>query len=149
MARKTKISSDSAVEGSMKKILAVIVGSVTLFAPLTVNAQDACSSSYIVLPDGKCMNMEYLAILSASRGVKAQMDAKYLRQLDANVTLELSETYRLTETKQERDSRYRGLANTSKLRDQTSVSNQEVEDILYPVHQRAMRRMSEAYIPKR
>jgi len=119
-----------------------------------VNAQtysNACdASSHVVLPSGKCIDLEYLQILGDSRATRQQIERVYQRQFNANVKLEtIYNQYPQfnDETKEEKDRRYKNLAETSIVRDEVAASNTKVEDVLFPLHVRAMATMRNTFAP--
>jgi len=101
---------------------------------------DECSSkqNFMVMPNGKCIVLNYLGILATSREVNTRVDNKYQQQFDANLELETNSYNLRTETKESRDRRLKNLAASAESKDKINKTAVEVEDILYPLHQRAM-----------
>ena len=126
------------------------IASTFLIPALPAIAGD-CSGyeNYIVMPNGKCMVLDYMNILAASREMKTQADTTLKKQFEANVILDMSDAYRLRETKEERDTRYKNLAKTSIKRDKVAGTAQQIEDKLYPIHKRALGLVRQGFAPNR
>ena len=92
----------------------------------------------MVMPNGKCIVLNYLGILATSREVNTRVNNKYQQQFDANLELETNSYNLRTETKESRDRRLKNLAASAESKDKINKTAVEVEDILYPLHQRAM-----------
>jgi len=122
-----------------------------LLFPLSATAQTSCNaSSYIVLPGGQCVDLTYLEFLGSSRATRQQVENIYERQFDANVRLNVAyDQYPqyISETEEERDSRYLDLLGTRNVRDDAVASNEQVETILYPLQVRTMSIMRDAFAP--
>ncbi|MDX2214135.1 MAG: hypothetical protein SFY66_12675 [Oculatellaceae cyanobacterium bins.114] len=126
----------------MKRLLLAI--SLTSFIlPSNAIAQEACGNSYMILPDGSCMNMSYLTLLGQARQGRTEANEAFRQQFEANVSLELNPFY--IETREERDARYQSLAETSLVRDEVNATANDIEGILFPVHTERMYRVREAY----
>ncbi len=108
---------------------------------------DGCSDkqNFMVMPNGKCIVLNYLGILAESRSLDARTNASYQEQFDANVTLEASTTYRQTETKESRDRRLNNLAASAKSRNNVNKTVQGIEDTLYPLHVKALGMVREGF----
>ncbi|MBD2111744.1 hypothetical protein [Leptolyngbya subtilissima] len=104
--------------------------------------------SYIILPDGSCLDLDYTSILGASRRDVSQSTAAYEEVLDANVTIET--IYILypqldNETEAEYKRRIDTLISYRQDRDDAVRSNQSVEDTLYPIHVYSMDRVGRSF----
>lgn len=116
--------------------------------PALAQSTDACGFSYVILPDGNCMNMTYTSILGASRRNVSQANAVYQELFNANLELEIIYSqYPLldNETEKERDARIRNLAVTGLARDEVVTQGQSIEDRLHPLHVQAMYIIGEAF----
>lgn len=137
----------------LKTVGTLSVALLAFVIPVPVAAQsysNACdSSSYVVLPGGQCIDLAYLELLGDSRASRQQIERLYQQQFDANVELETiySQYPQLNdETEEEREERYRSLAETSLIRDDAVASNEEVESSLLPIHVRTMATMRDAFV---
>ena len=137
-------------EHMLKKLLSPILLAATFAIALPARAQvsNACGMSYMILPDGSCLDLEYTSILGSSRRDVTQATAAYERVLDANVTIET--IYILypqldDETEAEYERRIDTLLLFRENRDVAVQSGQTVEDTLYPVHVYTMYRVGEAF----
>jgi hypothetical protein len=133
-------------------MLSTVMVSVNLISlPATAQTYfDACpTTSYIVLPGGQCVGLEYLGILGESRANRAQAEQTYEELFDLNVDIEVFHNqypqYN-TETEEERDARITHLAETGMMRDEVVASSEAVEDILYPVHRQTVEIMWGAFV---
>jgi hypothetical protein len=131
-------------------IIALSSGLMGTLAISSANAQmaDSCGASFMILPDGNCLSLDYLPVLAGSRANLAEANDIYQRQYNANLQLEiLYNRYPayVSETEAERDARYESLAETSIFRDEVADSNQRIEDDLYPLHLQAMHLVGEAF----
>lgn len=131
-------------------ILSLVTGLAGSLIVCPVQAQTAneCGTSYMILPDGRCLNLGYMPVLGGSRANLAEANDIYQRQYNANLQLEiLYNQYPgyVSETEEERDDRYESLAETSIFRDEVDASNQRIEDDLYPLHVQAMYIVGESF----
>lgn len=123
------------------KILFLSLISASYLATISpAYAQETCGNSYIVLPDGTCLNMTYLTVLSNARRNNASINQLYQDQFDLNVQLEVNPYY--VETEEERDERYRSLAETSLVKEDINRSTQDLEATLFPIHTQALEAIS-------
>ena len=129
-------------------ILAAVISLASAIVPGVATAKDVCGYSYIVLPDGRCLTLNYMTVLGESRSNQAEVDNLYQEQFDANLALEMNTRYRLTETKGERDARIKELAKTKRVRDDVASDAQHIEDTLYPLHHQAMRIVNHVLTPR-
>ena len=90
----------------------------------------------MVMPNGRCLALDYLNILGETRTIGDRVNTQYQSQLEANVELNINEYNRRTETKEERDGRLKTLANSANNRNVVNAWEQRIEDILYPLHLR-------------
>lgn len=109
--------------------------------PAPAHAHQDCGVSFMILPNGECLELTYLGILGRGRSNMAQVEQIYRRQFNANVALEViysryPETDR--ETAEERQARYESLAETSLIRDDVAESTQTIEAMLYPLQVQSM-----------
>ncbi|MBD1997900.1 hypothetical protein H6G00_14915 [Leptolyngbya sp. FACHB-541] len=126
----------------MKRLL-LAIGLTSLMIPSNAIAQEVCGNSYVILPDGSCMNMSYLTVLGQARQTRAAVNEAYQQQFNANVLIELDPYY--IETEQERDNRYQSLAESSIIRDDVNATADDIESTLFPIHTEAMSVIGEAY----
>lgn len=120
------------------------------FATYPAQAQiaDNCGTSFMMLPDGNCLNLGYMPVLGGSRTNLAEANDIYQRQYNANLQLEiLYNQYPayVSETEEERNTRYENLAETGIFRDKVDESNQRIENDLYPLHVQAMYIVGESF----
>jgi hypothetical protein len=134
----------------LKKLLSPLLLTTTIAIALPAQAQvsNACGMSYMILPDGSCLDLDYTSILGASRRDVSQSTAAYEEVLDANVTIET--IYILypqldNETEAEYKRRIDTLIAYRQDRDDAVRSNQSVEDTLYPNHVYSMYRVGQAF----
>jgi hypothetical protein len=134
----------------LKNLLSPILLATTLAIALPVQAQvsNACGMSYMILPDGSCLDLDYTSILGASRRDVSQATAAYEEVFDANVTIET--IYALypqldNETEAEYERRIETLLLFRENRDDAVRSGQNVEDTLYPIHVYSMYRVGRAF----
>lgn len=132
----------------MKKTLCIGIGLSSLLLPGTAIAQDACGTSYMVLPDGSCMNMQYLTILGQSRRNQAQAEAAYTSQFQANLNLDTNTFYRAAESDSEREARLESLAESGLSLEDIRQSVNSVESSLFPIQTEAMTCISQVYQPQ-
>ncbi|HIK14734.1 MAG TPA: hypothetical protein IGS53_05505 [Leptolyngbyaceae cyanobacterium M33_DOE_097] len=110
--------------------------------PTVARAQ--CGISYIVLPSNECLSLDYLPTMAASRSNVTNAKLQYQRQLEANITLDLDEAYRTSETAAERQERYVQLYQTKRLTEELELSGKIIEEWGYILHQKNMGRVSPA-----
>lgn len=134
----------------MKRLLAAITCTITPIAiasapcltlPAQAQASQDCGVSFMVLPNGDCLELSYLGILGRGRSDMEQVERIYQRQFNANVALEvLYNRYPevVSETEEERQARYESLAETSMIRDDAAESMRSIEDMLYPLQVQSM-----------
>ncbi|NJN57281.1 MAG: hypothetical protein HC879_07140 [Leptolyngbyaceae cyanobacterium SL_5_9] len=126
----------------MKRLL-LILSFASLMIPSNAIAQEDCGNSYMILPDGSCMNMSYLTWLGQARQHRAAANEAYQQQFNANVLIELDPYY--IETEEERNARYQSLAESSIIRDDVNAIADDIETTLFPLHMEAMHTIREAY----
>lgn len=125
--------------------LAAILGPAI---PTLAQSSDSCGFSYMILPDGNCMDMSYTSILGASRRNVSQANAIYQDLFNANLELEIIYSqYPLldNETEKEREARIRNLAVTGLARDEVVTQGQSIEDRLHPLQVQAMYIIGETF----
>jgi hypothetical protein len=123
--------------------LLLAIGLTSLLIPSNATAQEVCGNSYMILPDGSCMNMSYLTVLGQARQTRAAANEAYQQEFDVNVLIELDPYY--IETEEERDARYRSLAESSIIRDDVNATADYIENALFPLHTEAMSVIGEVY----
>ena len=133
----------------MKRALFLTSSLASLLMSGPAIAQEVCGASYIVLPDGNCLNLSYMSVLEDTRSNLEQIEELYQEQFENNVILESSYLYRLTESEEDRNERYQSLAETSIVRDEVAASAAEIEATLFPLHTRTISIVSEAFAPFR
>ena len=94
--------------------------------------------NFMIMPNGKCIILDYLSVLAASRSLSDRTNTQYQQQFDANLELDTNEYNRRTETKEERDRRLKDLASASVSRQKVNATVQGIEDMLFPLHLKAM-----------
>ncbi|MBD1871870.1 hypothetical protein H6F75_00095 [Nodosilinea sp. FACHB-131] len=136
----------------LKNLLSPILLATTFAIALPAQAQvsNACGMSYMILPDGNCLDLDYTSILGASRRDVSQATAAYEEVFEANVTIET--IYALypqldNETEAEYERRIETLLLFRENRDDAVQSGQNVEDTLYPIHVYSMHEVGRAYQP--
>lgn len=134
----------------MKRLLTAITCTITPIAiasatwltlPAQAQASQDCGVSFIVLPNGDCLELTYLGILGRGRSNMEQVERIYQRQFNANVALEvIYNRYPevVSETEEKRQARYESLAETSIIRDDMAERTQSIEDMLYPLQVQSM-----------
>jgi hypothetical protein len=132
----------------MKTTLLIGVGLSGLLLPGNAMAQEACGNSYMILPDGSCMNMSYLTVMSLTRRNVAAVQQDYNSLYRANLVLDNDSLYRAGESDAERDERFELLAERGIELDDTKAEAAAIEDWLYPIHMQAMMRVNQAYQPR-
>lgn len=129
----------------MKRIILTAIA-LSLAIPQSVQAQGCDEkSNFMVMPNGKCIVLDYLNILATGRTVGDRTNANFQKQFDANLELDTNSYNRQTETKEARDRRIADLAIASKSRIKINATVQEIEDTLYPVHLNALGRVKEGF----
>lgn len=136
----------------LKQLLFPLTLAAAFAVPGVAQAQtaDACGLSYMILPDGSCLNLDYTSILGASRRDVNQAVAAYEDLLDVNVTIETIQALYPqfdNETEAEYQRRIDTLLFFRENRDNAVQSGQSIEDTLYPAHVYTMYRIGEAYRP--
>ncbi|MCX5964818.1 MAG: hypothetical protein NT070_17275 [Cyanobacteria bacterium] len=123
----------------MKIIILAIALSMSALMAQSAQAQD-CNGrqNYMVMPNSRCIILDYLSILAASRTLGARTNASFQKQFDANLVLETNAYNRQTETKEARDRRLNNLAIAANSRNKVNATVQGIEDTLYPLHLRAL-----------
>lgn len=134
----------------MKNLIPFCVLGATLGLAMPALAQSAedCGFSFMILPDGNCVDMTYTSILGASRRNVSQANTIYQELFNANLELEIIYSqYPLldNETEEERDARIRNLAITGLARDEVVMQGQSIEDRLHPFHVQAMNIVGKAF----
>jgi hypothetical protein len=122
-------------------LASAIVLVLSLMMPAKAQTTFECGNSFVILPDGGCLNLSHLGYLGHSRENLANIEQTYQTQFNANVELEiLYNRYPafVSETEQERQRRYESLVETSIVRDEIAGSAQQIEDRLFPLQNRAM-----------
>lgn len=130
----------------MKKLLSAFAaaGFGLLLAPPAI-AEEVCGASYMTLPTGHCLNLNYMGVLGKSRAELAEINREYQEEFDVNLALEMDDWYRLLETEEERDARISNLAETGMIRDEMDTRNQGVERAVSPYHVQAVGIVYDAY----
>ena len=90
------------------------------------------------MPNGKCIILDYLSVLAASRNLSDRTNAQYQQQFNANLELDTNPYARQIETKEDRDRRLKDLAAASTSRGKVILTTQAIEDMLFPLHLKAM-----------
>ena len=129
----------------MKRVFFLIAGLTTLLAPGHAIAQPACGGSYIVLPDGSCINLSYMSVLSNSRSGLTEMNELYQEELELNAALNSSTLYLLNESAEERDARYQSLVDTAITRNEVMADAEDLEATLFPIHTRVLEVVGEVF----
>lgn len=133
----------------LKRLVLPLALAAATAAVLPAQAQVTdCGMSVMVLPNGECLDMDYITVLGASRRNVGEANAIYNELFDTNVRIEMiySEFPQLdNETEEERRERYESLLRVRDGRDAVAASGQSVEDKLFPVHVRAMNAVGRAY----
>lgn len=120
---------------------AVVAGTVLAGSHAHAQTVTDCGSSFMILPDGNCMSLEYLSILGQSRMGLNQANQSYARLYNANLRLSVANSQLpvwLRETQEEKDARIETLVDVGQQRDDIAASNETVETILWPLHIQAM-----------
>jgi len=128
----------------MRKVAFGVMFLSLAIAPVTTPnvARAQCGVSYIILPNNECLSLDYLPTLAASRSSVTNAKLQYQQQLEANVSLDLNETYRIVETAEERQERYMQLYKTKRVTEEVELSGKIIEEWSYILHQKNMGRVS-------
>jgi hypothetical protein len=104
--------------------------------------------SYMILPDGSCLDLDYTSILGASRRNVGQATAAYAEVFNANVTIETIYA-QYPQLNNETEAEYRRRIETLLIfrenRDAAVASGQNIEDMLFPIHVYSMQRIGQAF----
>ncbi|MEX0270141.1 hypothetical protein AB3R30_13435 [Leptolyngbyaceae cyanobacterium UHCC 1019] len=121
----------------MKKLLWLLPA---LLLSATPAHADECGGrqNFMVMPNGKCISLDYLSVLAASRDLNSRTNTQYQQQFDANLELETNSYNRQTETKEARDRRLNNLAAAATSRSNVNNTVQGIEDTLYPLQVKAL-----------
>jgi len=130
----------------MRKAAFGVMFSTLAIAPVITPtvARAQCGISYIVLHSNQCLSLDYLPTVAASRSNVTNAKLQYQRQLEANITLDLDEDYRISETAEERQKRYLQLYQTKRLTEELELGGKVIEEWGYILHQKNMGRVSPA-----
>lgn len=99
----------------------------------------------MIMPHGECLDLSYLAVLGNNRATREQAEVFYQQQLEANT--ELESFYNQypdleDETEEEREARHESILEISAWKDEALADAQSIEDLLFPIHYRAMNELS-------
>lgn len=126
--------------------------SLSLAMPAAAQTPSECGNSFVILPDGGCLDLSHLGYLGHSRENLAVINQLYQAQYNLNLNQEIFYSqYPLfdNETEEERQARYASLARTASERDDTAASAQQIEDLLFPFQNRAMTVFGSAFSENR
>lgn len=134
----------------LKQLLLPLTLTTAFALPMATPAQasDDCGMSYMILPDGRCLPLDYVSLLGASRRNVGEGSRIYEELFETNVELEtiynrFPELNR--ETEAQRETRYETLAIVGEGRDAIASGGLVVEDRMFPIHVRAMYIVGEAF----
>ena len=131
----------------MKRVFLLMTGLAALLIPGQAIAQEACGGSYIILPDGSCINLSYMSVLSNSRSGLTEMNELYQDELELNAALNSSTLYLLNESEEDRDARYASLVETAIIRNAVAADAEDLEATLFPIHTRVLGVIGDVFAP--
>lgn len=98
-----------------------------------------CGESFIVLPNGRCMNLSYTSIVAASRRNVQVSNNQYESLLESNAILDVARNMGVTrESEESRKERIQTLGVYRQSRDQVNATGQQIEDVTFPLHLRTL-----------
>lgn len=135
----------------MKRVIvAAIAASITLLLPSAANAKpvgtESCGNAYMVLPNGRCVNLEYTTVLGITRGnaANAAAQSQYVAGLDRQIT-EIKSDLGKEDTKEDKRDRQQTVQYYQGKSNQANQTLRTAEDAAYPIHRNAMSEVCIAY----
>lgn len=129
----------------MKRLTFATVTAIALLCP-PADAGESCGNSFWILPNGQCLNLDYLGTLGRTRSGLANY-ANAVNQLEtANRTLDgFAATGQYKESDDKAIARQANLDAAKSDLAQERTDAQRVEDLAYPLHRQAMGAVCVAY----
>ena len=120
----------------MKILLIATISITALLLPSPVNARpQECGVSFMILPNGECLNLDYIKTSSDNRERVQRVNELYRGLIRDNAVFESNPLNRLAETKEEKEGRITNLVQSTKSRDAVVKGGKNIEDISYQIHQ--------------
>ena len=120
---------------------AMVTGTVLLGSHAQAQTIVDCGISFMILPDGNCMTLEYLSILGQSRMGLNQANRVYTNLYNANLELSVANSQVpiwFRESQEEENARLETLVAVGQQRNDIADSHETVEITLWPLHLQAM-----------
>ena len=132
----------------MRKALVLGIGVSGALLSGAAHAYESCGISYMILPDGNCVDASYITDLGSINRSTAAAERVVNRQERANRSLDANFFYRAAESDSEREQRYETLAENQAALAEIRADAASVEELLYREHMYVMSRVSQAYQPR-